>query len=488
MPPLISGSGFTAKPPFPPRPDLRRLYVMSGGKIFISYRRADSQWAAARLHDTLANAFPDDHLFMDVEHIAPGQDFVDVLADQVGACDVFLALVGPDWLTLTNEAGNRRLDDPDDFVRIEIASALTRVETLTIPVLLDGASPPTEAALPPDLTPLARRQFLRLTHEGFRSEVQLLVEAIREKLASAPAQETTDPKRPFNWRIPAGLAAATLIGVAGFLGWQAATTPPDPSGTPDLASFRECESCPEMIAIPAGSYMMGSAPDDPFRSESEGPQRQMTIPKFALASTELTRLKYDACAEAGACEKLPRFGQTKPGDPATHIRWIDAQAYVAWLNTLVPGTPYRLPSESEWEYAARAGTTTLYPWGDEPDRAFANLGREICCIGSAEGPDKWEGVAPVARFKPNPWGLYDMMGNLSEWMQDVYESDLEDGPTNGEPYFWEGDNRWARRHVLKGGGYGDRPWETRPAARQSNDREWVLGGYGMRVARDMMAR
>ena len=130
---------------------------MSGGKIFISYRRADSQWAAARLHDTLAQAFPDDQLFMDVEHIAPGQDFVDVLADQVGACDVFLALVGPDWLTLTNEAGIRRLDDPDDFVRIEIASALIRPETLTIPVLLDGASPPAEDALPPDLAPLARR-------------------------------------------------------------------------------------------------------------------------------------------------------------------------------------------------------------------------------------------------------------------------------------------------------------------------------------------
>lgn len=461
---------------------------MSGGKIFISYRRADSQWAAARLHDTLASAFPDDHLFMDVEHIAPGQDFVDVLADQVGACDIFLALVGADWLTMTNASGVRRLDDPDDFVRIEIASALTRAETLTIPVLLDGASPPTEDALPADLAPLARRQFLRLTHEGFRSEVRQLVEAIGDRLSADPTPKTAAQKQPFSWRIPAGLVAAALIGVAGFFGWQAATTPPDPSGTPDLASFQECENCPEMIAIPAGSYMMGSAPDDPFRSESEGPQRQMTIPKFALAKIELTRLEYDACAEAGACEKLPRFGPTKPGDPATHIRWVDAQAYVAWLNTLVPGEPYRLPSESEWEYAARAGTTTVYSWGDQPDRAYANLGREVCCIGSAEGPDKWEGVAPVARFKPNQWGLYDMAGNQAEWMQDVYESDLSDGPTNGEPYFWEGDNRWARRHVVKGGGYADRPWESRPAARQSNDREWVLGGYGMRVARDMATR
>lgn len=459
---------------------------MSGGKIFISYRRADSQWAAARLHDTLASAFPDDQLFMDVEHIAPGQDFVDVLARQVGACDVFLALVGPDWLKMTNAAGVRRLDDPDDFVRIEIASALNRAETLTIPVLLDGASPPAEGDLPPDLAPLARRQFLRLSHERFRSEVQALVEAIRAKLGAAPAPAR--PKRSFTWRIPAGLAALALLGVAGYVAWQAVTAPPDPGGTPDLASFRECETCPEMIAIPAGSYMMGSAPDDPYRSDSEGPQRRMTIPKFALGRTELTRLEYDACADVGACAPLPRFGPTSPGDPATHIRWVDAQAYVAWLNTKVPGEPYRLPSESEWEYAARAGETTVFPWGGAPDRAYGNLGREVCCIGHAEGPDKWKGVAPVAQLKPNPWGLHDMFGNLSEWMQDVYESDLSEGPTNGDPYFWEGDNRWARRHVLKGGDYSDRPWQTRPAARQSNDREWVMGSYGMRVARDMTVR
>lgn len=399
---VITADGITAKRPFLSKGDRRTVIAMSSGKIFISYRRADSQWAAARVHDTLANAFPDDHLFMDVEHIAPGQDFVDILANQVGACDVFLALVGPDWLTMANADGVRRLDDPDDFVRIEIASALSRPETLTIPVLLDGAAPPSEDALPADLAALPRRQFVRLSHEGFRSEVQGLVTAIGEKLNAAPPPPAAKPSKPLSWRIPSGIAAAALIGIAGFLGWEAVTAPPDPSGTPDLAVFRECSNCPEMIAVPAGSYLMGSAPDDPYRSDSEGPQRQMTIPKFALAKTELKRLEYDACAEAGACEGLPRHGPTKPDDPATHVRWVDAQAYVAWLNTQVQGEPYRLPSESEWEYAARAGTTTVFPWGDQPDRAYANLGREVCCIGAAEGPDLWKGVAPVAQLKPNP--------------------------------------------------------------------------------------
>ena len=105
---------------------------MASGKIFISYRRSDSQWAAARLFDHLAHAFPDGQIFMDVERIAPGQDFVDVLSDQVGGCDVFLALIGADWLDAAGERG-RRLEDPDDFVRVEIASALAREETVTIP-------------------------------------------------------------------------------------------------------------------------------------------------------------------------------------------------------------------------------------------------------------------------------------------------------------------------------------------------------------------
>lgn len=115
---------------------------MAGGKIFISYRRADSQWAAARLYDTLSAAFPEERIFMDVEKIAPGQDFIEVLAGQVGVCDVFLALIGPEWLSLRSPGGARRLDDAKDFVRIEIASALGREGTVTIPILLDGAAPP----------------------------------------------------------------------------------------------------------------------------------------------------------------------------------------------------------------------------------------------------------------------------------------------------------------------------------------------------------
>ena len=462
---------------------------MAGGKIFISYRRADSQWAAARLYDLLAREFPDDRIFMDVEEIAPGEDFVKVLEDQVGACDVFLALIGPEWLSMQAQSGERRLEERGDFVRIEIADALKRPDTVTIPVLLDDAAPPAEADLPEDLRPLARRQFARLSHTGFRGEAPRLVEAIRGALAAKRPAPAKPPRRPGRVVKPAlALIAAVAVVAACAVAYDRLTRPADPSGTPDLAAFRECDLCPEMVAIPAGSFQMGSPEDEEHRNSSEGPQMQITVPRFAIGRTEVLWLEYRACVDAGRCAKIYDDGGPKEGAAAAGLSWDDAQAYIGWLNEQVPGEPYRLPSEAEWEYAARAGTTTAYPWGETPDRAHANMGREVCCIGAAEGADKWVGVAPVAQFPANGFGLHDMAGNLSEWVEDVWTDELSYRPTDGKPFFREGDDRWAHRHVVKGGSFTDFPWLVRPAARTSNDRNWRNGHYGFRVARDMTPR
>ena len=376
---------------------------------------------------------------------------------------------------MANAGGVRRLDDPDDFVRIEIASALSRPETLTIPVLLDGAAPSSEDALPADLAALARRQFVRLSHEGFRSEVQGLVTAIGEKLNAAPPPPAAKPSKPLNWRISSGIAAVALIGIAGFLGWEAATAPPDPSGTPDLAVFRECSNCPEMIAVPAGSYLMGSAPDDPYRSDSEGPQRQMTIPKFALAKTELKRLEYDACAEAGACEALPRHGPTKPDDPATHVRWVDAQAYVAWLNTQVQREPYRLPSKSEWEYAARAGTTTAYGYGNDKNQ----IGDYAWWWGLTRNAKPAEAYAhKVGTKKPNPWGLYDMHGNLWEFCSDWFDKDFYATSPKVDPE----NTTETKLRAVRGGSWHNGNREARCAFRASwVGPKYLHYNYGFRV-------
>jgi|GEM_PF-1644519 len=468
---------------------------MSAGTIFISYRRSDSQWAASRLFDTLTQVFPDERLFMDVDSIDPGQDFVNVLADQVGRCDVFLALIGPNWLDERGAGGGRRIDDPEDFVHIEIASALARDDTVTIPVLLDGARAPTEADLPEALRPLARRQFARLTHEGYRGEIERLIEGIRKALAAgadvraADASAAAPRRRPFPKRVFAylagGLAAACAIG---FAAWRM-TLPPDPAAGADLTTFKECAACPEMTIIPAGAFSMGSPDDEPNRLDQEGPVRDVTVGRFAIARTEITFAEWDACLADGGCGgyEAPDGGEGRGDLPAFNLSRNDALAYIAWLNDQVPGDPYRLPSEAEWEYATRAGTATAYYWGDAPDRAFANMGREVCCIGSAEGPDEWIGPAPVGRFKPNAFGLHDMAGNLWEWTADVYRNSYKGAPADGGVWAWESKSSGAR-YALRGGSYKDRPWQTRSAMRNSNAPDYRLNVYGFRPARDLTPR
>lgn len=149
---------------------------MSGG-IFVSYRREDAKHPTGRLVDRLSKTFTDGQIFIDVDNIAPGLDFRKVLADKVQACDVLLAVIGPGWLDARNTSGVRRLDDPRDFVRIELESALTR-DVRVIPVLVDGADMPPEDVLPPPLQPLAYRNAVRLSYERFGADADDLTRAL----------------------------------------------------------------------------------------------------------------------------------------------------------------------------------------------------------------------------------------------------------------------------------------------------------------------
>ncbi|MEL7445466.1 MAG: SUMF1/EgtB/PvdO family nonheme iron enzyme [Pseudomonadota bacterium] len=471
--------------------------MMSARTIFISYRRSDSQWAASRLFDTLAQAFPNDQLFMDVDSIDPGQDFITVLEDKIAQCDVFLALIGPRWLTDSLIEGQRRIDDPEDFVRIEIGRALARDETVTIPILLDGAEVPQEGELPDSLRPLARRQFVRLSHEGYRTEVSRLVAAISKAFERSQAAPPTSvdstrknmiPRRPSRFILVAVLATiATCLSLAGL--YFAANQVEDFKDRADLSTIKECDECPELVVVPSGTFVMGSPKDEANRRPQEGPQRGVRIDRFALAKTELTFDAWDACIEDGGCGaySAPDSGVGRGDIPAFNLSWEDAASYIEWLNTKVSGTPYRFPSESEWEYAARAGSVTPYYWGSDPDRAHANMGREVCCIGSAEEFDRWVGVAPVGQFPPNAFGLYDMAGNLSEWVADIYRSSYNKAPEDGSAWIEDSISGWEERRVLRGGSFKDRPWQVRSAQRFSNARNWRLEIYGFRPARDLTA-
>jgi hypothetical protein len=195
--------------------------------IFINYRRDDAPGVAGRLYDHLARKFTRGRLFIDVDAIKPGLDFVKQLDTQVSQCDALLAVIGPHWLTATDNKGKRRLDDPHDYVRIEIASALKR-DIPVIPVLIDGAEMPAEADLPEDLAPLARRHALELRHTRFASDADAIVSALHTVLPE------TKEKRVLPLVAAAVLALLLIAGAIWWLekpkpGLQTTGTTPAPS-------------------------------------------------------------------------------------------------------------------------------------------------------------------------------------------------------------------------------------------------------------------
>jgi formylglycine-generating enzyme required for sulfatase activity len=235
--------------------------------------------------------------------------------------------------------------------------------------------------------------------------------------------------------------------------------------------FKECVNCPEMVIVPAGEFMMGSLANEKGHSADEGPQHKVTIAKaFAVSRFELTFDEWDNCAVHGDCDRHIRSSWGRGGQPVINVSWDDAQRYVAWLSRIT-GQPYRLLSEAEWEYAARAGTTTAYSWGDDikkDGKAMANCNNEC---GS-----QWDNrqTAPVGSFVPNAFGLYDMAGNVGEWVEDCHHPDYKKAPTDGSAWI-TGD---CSRRVVRGGSWVDYPQDLRSANRlgdASDNRDLSLG-------------
>jgi len=224
--------------------------------------------------------------------------------------------------------------------------------------------------------------------------------------------------------------------------------------------FVDCPECPAMVVIPGGEFVMGSPPDAPLRANTEGPQRRVTVPRFALARTEVTFDQYRHCVQAGACNYLPQDeGWGQGVRPVINVSMEDAGAYVRWLSD-VSGRRYRLPSEAEWEYAARAGTTTRFHTGNCLTSLQANFDARLpsgdCPAGAQLGQ-----TIPVASFAPNPFGLFDMLGNVQEWTLDCWNADYDGAPTDGSAWI-EGD---CSRAVLRGGSWRNSEGKLRSASR-----------------------
>jgi formylglycine-generating enzyme required for sulfatase activity len=270
--------------------------------------------------------------------------------------------------------------------------------------------------------------------------------------------------------------------------------------------FIDCNNCPEMVIIPAGQLMMGSANTESGRQNNESPVHNVNIAKpFALGKFEITRGQFARFAdESGytptrgcwAMEKGKYTASTtlnwrgtgyaqQNNHPAACISWHDAKAYTKWLSNMT-GKHYRLPSEAEWEYAARGDTTSARYWGENPDQA-CNYANVMDTTGRAEVPgvqwghnctDGFSYTAPVGGRKPNPFGLYDMLGNVMEWTEDSYHDSYNGAPDDGSPWTKGGKDR-----VLRGGSWLNRPGQVRAAVRNPDEATDHDNFTGFRVVR-----
>jgi formylglycine-generating enzyme required for sulfatase activity len=280
--------------------------------------------------------------------------------------------------------------------------------------------------------------------------------------------------------------------------------------------FQDCEMCPEMIVIPAGTFVIGSPSTEQGRQPDEGPQRQVRIDRpFAVGKYEVSRSQYDAflgdtghkvsggCVtdrrKAGNWASDERTNVHDPGfeqaadHPVACVSWDDAVAYIAWLNTK-SGGGYRLLSEAEWEYVARAGSDTAYPWGPSIHDGCTFMNGFDTSILKKKGnlyesevtpfaacSDGFVNTSPVGSFKPNAFGVHDMIGNLGEWVADCASSSYSsleiDGISKG------GD---CSKRLVRGGSWGTQPRQLRSAERIRYNPTDVDDSIGIRVAKSLI--
>jgi formylglycine-generating enzyme required for sulfatase activity len=242
-------------------------------------------------------------------------------------------------------------------------------------------------------------------------------------------------------------------------------------------SFKECaKDCPEMVVIPAGEFTMGSPASEQGRYNNEDPQHRVVFAKpFAVAKFDVTFDDWDACLALGDCD--PRVSDSRYGrgrQPVINVSWGDARRYAAWLSRMT-GKPYRLLSEAEFEYAARAGTLTVYPWGDDIATNNAN------CVGCGS---RWDGTqpSPVGSFAANRFGLHDMHGNVWQWVEDCHHSHYDGAPQDGSAWIEGGD---CGRHVARGGAWDEDPRDLRSAIRHGVTADRRGNTLGFRVGRTL---
>jgi formylglycine-generating enzyme required for sulfatase activity len=306
-------------------------------------------------------------------------------------------------------------------------------------------------------------------------------------------------KRSWLWGVSVMGMALTLIGAGVWRGQAAQDEKPEALASAMARArrkagetIRDCFKCPEMVVVPAGSFLMGSPSDEPGRLDTEGPQHKVTIAKpFAVGKYAVTFAQWDACVADGGCG-----GYQPPDDagglalddgwgrddrPVNFVSWGHAQGYVKWLSQKT-GKSYRLPSEAEREYFTRAGTTTPFWWGSSitPDQANYYADAAPNKGGGKRGVIP-QGTVPVKSFKPNMWGLYQVHGNVQEWTEDCWNGNYDNAPADGSARTTGN----CSVRVIRGGSWFDHPRNLRAASRLKGSTVSLTPYGGGRVVRTL---
>lgn len=422
----------------------------STGRVFISYRRADSAYPAQSIRDALASHFGKDSIFFDVDSIPIGTDFHEYLNDAVAKSDLLLVVIGDRWVDARDEAGKRRLEDPDDFVRIEIEAALKQ-QIPVVPVLVGEAKVPRPQQLPDCLAELTKSQATAVRPgRSLPGDLDILVQDVVRAIAAVPME-----------------AASPAVAEAARLSVQIT----------DSISMK-------LALIPAGEFLMGSPETEPGRSVNEFQHRVRITEPFYLGVYPVTQEEYEALMGEN-----PSHFEGDERLPVERVCWLDAVKFCNRLSERTDRSPYyrfvdefvrvrggegyRLPTEAEWEYACRAGTSAPWYCGNDENGVGDVAWHDANSNGRAH---------PVGEKGPNAWGLFDMHGNVWEWCEDWYGnySDAEVTDPRGPSETTD--------RVFRGGSWGFQAEYCRSASRRRNLPEYRRNSLGFRVARSTARR
>jgi formylglycine-generating enzyme required for sulfatase activity len=392
--------------------------------IFISYKRED-QATARKLADALEKEGWS--VWWDPK-LRAGDDFDEVIEKVLDESSCVIVL----WSEMSLQS---------HYVRAEAAEALEQEKL--VPVAIENVT------LPFRFKRLHTLKLLNWDGSSGSAEFRKLVDDIREIIS--PPKGKTETRRTTT---------------------QSSTTIDNRKpGSVFRDTLKDGSQAPEVVVIPAGIFKMGDIQGTGDRDEK--PVHTVNIPKsFAIGRYPITFEDYDRFASATS-RPLPADWWGRGRQPAINVSWNDAVEYAKWLSEQT-GKRYRLPTEAEWEYAARAGTETAYWWGDEMKPGMAN------CVGGG----RWLGTSPVGSFQLNPFGLYDTAGNVWEWVEDCWHKNYEGAPADGSAWL-EANGGDCGRRVMRGACWGYAPLYLRTSYRLRNKANTRTATVGFRLARDI---